>query len=120
MMKLRIDFTETIAEQIDEGVLYVSMEFGTAIHLCPCGCKERVVTPFSPAGWKLSYDGEGVSLRPSIGNWSSNCKTHYWIINSEIRMAERWSDKEIRQGRKADRLDMKHFFKKKKRNKRKK
>ena len=38
---------------------------------CCCGCGEEVVTPFSPAQWQMSFDGEAVSLHPSIGNW--NC-----------------------------------------------
>lgn len=118
-MKLRIEFVETIPEKIEESILYVSMEFGTAIHLCPCGCKERVVTPFSPLGWKLSYDGEGVSLTPSIGNWSSKCKTHYWIINSEIRMAERWHKVDKRKVRKLDKSDTVRNLTKAKNNNRK-
>lgn len=119
MTKLENKFVENIPAELKQGVLYVSMEFGTVIHLCPCGCGERVVTPLTPGGWKLNYDGEGISLRPSIGNWSAECKSHYWIINNEIHMAERWTDYEIQAGRKSDASFLKRYFKRKKESKRK-
>ncbi|WP_245801874.1 DUF6527 family protein [Chitinophaga sancti] len=37
--------------------------------------------------FKLTYDGETVSLHPSIGNWQFNCKSHYWINKDVIRFA---------------------------------
>jgi len=34
-----------------------------------------VVTPLSPTGWSLIFDGETVSLYPSIGNWNFPCRS---------------------------------------------
>jgi hypothetical protein len=67
-------FVEDIPETLDPGVLYVSMRYATAVHLCCCGCEREVVTPFSPAQWKMTFDGEGVSLHPSIGSWALPCR----------------------------------------------
>lgn len=120
MMKLETKFIEIIPEDLEKEVLYISMEFGTAIHLCPCGCGERVVTPFSPAGWKLIYDGENLTLRPSIENWSSKCKSHYWITDNKIVFAEEWAAGEIKKGRKRDNSLLKRFFNTKKNEKRNK
>jgi hypothetical protein len=71
------------------------MEFGSATHLCCCGCGEEVVTPFTPTDWKLTYDGETVSLWPSIGNWNLACRSHYTVSGDRIIEAASWSDDRI-------------------------
>ena len=88
-------FVDYIPEQLEEGVLYIAMEFATASHLCSCGCKQEVVTPLAPTEWKLIYDGESVTLYPSIGNWSFTCRSHYWIRRGRIVPAPNWSEEEI-------------------------
>ena len=45
----RHEFVEHIPEHVAEGVLYVSVRFGTVVHRCACGCGEEVVTPLGPA-----------------------------------------------------------------------
>lgn len=90
------------SDQLEKGVLYISMEYGTAVHKCMCGCGQKVVTPFSPTDWKLTYDGESVSLYPSIGNWNFECQSHYWVKNGRIVIAESWSDFQIEKNRKKD------------------
>ena len=95
-MKLSHKFVEFVPEKLEKGVLYISITYGTASHLCCCGCGREVVTPIARNGWKLTYDGETVSLSPSIGNWNLPCKTHYWISESRIEWAEDWEDYEAR------------------------
>jgi len=80
-------FVEYIPMTLEEGVLYVSMEVGTVIHKCVCGCGREVVTPLSPTDWNLTFDGESISLYPSIGNWNFECKSHYWIQNNKVKWA---------------------------------
>ncbi|WP_442978870.1 DUF6527 family protein, partial [Salmonella enterica] len=63
--KLEHRFIRSIPRELDVGVIYISMEYATAVHCCCCGCGEQVVTPFSPTDWKMIYDGESVSLMPS-------------------------------------------------------
>ena len=94
-MRLRPEFVEHIPEQLDDGVLYVSIRFGTVVHRCACGCGEEVVTPLSPAEWKITYDGRTVSLAPSIGNWSFPCRSHYWIDEGIVRWAHGFSEAEV-------------------------
>lgn len=77
-------FVTNVPRTLEAGVLYVSMEFGTAVHACCCGCGEQVVTPLAPKDWSLLYDGEAVSLWPSIGNWNMACRSHYIIQRNEI------------------------------------
>jgi hypothetical protein len=109
-------FVEQIPRELEDGILYISMEFGSAMHKCICGCGYVVVTPFSPTDWRLIYNGETVSLEPSIGNWSSECKSHYFITNNKVRMSRLFNEKEIKEVRKIDRQNKK----KKKKERRKK
>ena len=96
-------FVNYVPERLDDGVLYVSIEYATVVHRCLCGCGEEIVTPLTPTDWELSFDGESISLVPSIGNWNLPCRSHYWIAKNRVRWAGRWSQSEIDQGRRLDR-----------------
>jgi hypothetical protein len=101
--RLRHEFVEHLPEELEEGILYLALRYGTVAHKCFCGCRSEVVTPLSPTDWKLIYDGESVSLDPSIGNWSLPCRSHYWIKKSNVIWEKAWSPGEIAAGRAADR-----------------
>ena len=98
-MKLRHEFVEYIPEDITEGILYISIPFGTMIHKCGCGCGEEVVTPLGPTEWKFTYNGKTISLHPSIGNWSFRCRSHYWIDKSQVRWARSFTKEEVLEAR---------------------
>jgi len=95
IVKFQIEFVESVPEILKEQTLYISIPFTTAIHLCPCGCREEVVTKIAPHRWHMTYDGETVSLYPSIGNWSLPCESHYWIKKNSIIWAGKWSKEKI-------------------------
>lgn len=98
-MILQHKFVTNIPDQLEYGVLYISIEHCTAIHKCICGCGNEVVTPFSPTGWNLTFNGKTISLNPSIGNWNFECKSHYWITKSKIKFAWVQSNRETRRSR---------------------
>lgn len=102
-------FVEFIPENVEEGSLYISEIYKTAIHKCCCGCGEEVVTPLTPADWQLTLDGTLVSLFPSIGNWSYPCKSHYWIVRNKVEWAARMSPKEIQFVQERDRRDKQQY-----------
>ncbi|MDA8128424.1 MAG: DUF6527 family protein [Betaproteobacteria bacterium] len=102
--RLSHEFVEFIPEQLQEGVLYLSTTYATAAHLCFCGCGREVVTPLSPTDWKLTFNGETVSLSPSIGNWSFPCRSHYWIEDNCVHWCGEMPQKAIDAGRVRDRL----------------
>ncbi len=95
MKTIKHRFVEFIPEALENGILYISVEYATALHKCACGCGREVVTPLSPKDWKMIFDGKTVSLYPSIGNWQFPCRSHYWIENSKIVDADRWAFKTI-------------------------
>jgi hypothetical protein len=78
-------FVQLVPEKLQEGVLYVSIEYSTVVHKCMCGCGKEVATPLSPTDWCLTFDGDSVSLDPSVGNWSFPCRSHYWIRNNQVQ-----------------------------------
>jgi hypothetical protein len=93
------EFVEFIPEDVQEGTLYISKTYGTAAHKCCCGCGREVVTPLSPTGWRLTFDGTYFSLYPSIGNWTLPCQSHYFITKSKVVWAPRWTKAQIARGR---------------------
>lgn len=100
--RLKHSFVTSIPDQIDPGILYISTDFATMMHLCACGCGREVVTPLSPKDWRITYDGRSVSVHPSVGSWSLPCRSHYVIKKGNIRWAGDWSDEQIDKGRRAD------------------
>lgn len=102
MTGLRHEFVEFIPDELASNTIYISIAFATVAHRCCCGCGNEVVTPLSPVDWQLTFDGETVSLYPSIGNWSFPCQSHYWIVRNGIRRAEQWSEERIAVGRARD------------------
>ncbi len=107
---LKHQFVEFMPEIIEEGILYVSMEYATAIHMCCCGCGNKVVTPLSPTDWKLTYDGRAITLDPSIGNWGFACRSHYWIKGDRVRWSGQWDREEVEAGRRHDRFSKERYF----------
>lgn len=108
--RLEHRFVENIPDLLDSGVLYVSMEYATAAHSCCCGCGEEVITPFSPTDWKMTFDGETITLWPSIGNWSFPCRSHYIIKQGKAIEALPWSADQVSEGRQRDRNVKRKFF----------
>jgi hypothetical protein len=95
-------FVDFIPERLEEGVLYVSIEYTTVAHLCCCGCGQEVSITLGPTDWRLVFDGKTVSLEPSIGSWSLPCQSHYFITRNRIVWARQWSRAEIDAGRRYD------------------
>ena len=50
MMIMTHEFVEHMPENLDEGIIYVSIPFETVIHKCACGCGAEVVTPLESSG----------------------------------------------------------------------
>jgi len=103
-------FVDEIPANLDEGHLYVSIRYRTAAHLCACGCGLKVVTPIKPPKWHLTYDGETVSLWPSVGRWQLPCRSHYVIRRNRVVWAKPWSEKRIQLGRLEDAEDVRDYY----------
>lgn len=108
--QLQHRFVEHIPERLEPGILYVSVEYATSAHSCCCGCGEEVVTPFTPTDWKMTFDGETISLRPSIGNWTLQCQSHYVIDRGKVIEAAPWSAEQIEAERRRDHAAKARFY----------
>ena len=108
--RLEHRFVHHIPERLEPGVLYISMEFATAVHQCCCGCGEEVVTPFTPTDWKMTFDGDTISLRPSVGNWNIPCRSHYVIERNRVIEALPWTDIEVTNERRRDKRAKAQFY----------
>lgn len=112
-MKLQhytFQFVEFMPAVLDEGALYVSMAYATASHLCFCGCGMKVVTPLSPTDWRLTFNGDTVSLDPSIGNWSYPCQSHYILRSNRVIWAGSMSAAQIRGVRISDAQEKMRYY----------
>jgi hypothetical protein len=108
--QIAFEFVDVVPPSREEGKLYISIKYRTAVHNCFCGCGMKVVTPIRPTGWQLTYDGDTVTLSPSIGNWSFECRSHYWIRRSQAIPAGTMSKKDIDAGRRCDRAAKDTYF----------
>jgi hypothetical protein len=109
-ISIDFEFVRTIPDNLEDKKLYISIEYATVVHKCCCGCGNEVVTPLSPTDWKLTYNGESVSLFPSIGNWGFDCQSHYWIENSAVKWAAQWTPEQIQAGRESDRRQKEQYY----------
>ena len=104
------EFVDFIPRTLERNILYVSMEHATVSHSCFCGCGAEVVTPLSPVNWQLMFDGETVSLSPSVGSWHLPCQSHYWIRKSKVVWAGKMSKEQIAEVKRRDAADaLRHF-----------
>jgi hypothetical protein len=103
-------FVRSVPREVVPGILYVSMDYATAVHSCCCGCGEQVVTPLSPTDWKMIYDGASVSLTPSIGNWQLSCRSHYVIRQGRVIEAEPWGATQVAAEHRRDKAAKARFY----------
>jgi hypothetical protein len=109
-MTLKHKFVKHIPDCLETGMIYVSIDYATVVHKCCCGCGNEVITPLSPTDWKLVFDGQSISLNPSIGNWSFACQSHYWIKSNKVKWDQKLSQEKINAGRSRDEFAKKRYF----------
>lgn len=87
--KFKVEIVDKIPSNLKDGILYVCISCNVIVHRCACGCGERTVTPIDKKyGWKMIYDGQSITLRPSIGNFSIPCQSHYYITENKVEWLE--------------------------------
>ena len=87
---------------LEEGKVYVSIVHTLTEHLCACGCGEEISLRISPSDWDITYDGETISIWPSIGNWQLPCRSHYFITENRTEEAGPWNETRIQEERQQD------------------
>jgi hypothetical protein len=108
--RFRHEFVDSFPSPLADGTLYVSIMFASAAHNCACGCGRQVITPLSPTDWRMTYDGESVSLDPSIGNWSFQCRSHYYITRDRVKWSGEFSPEQVALVRELDRRAKSSYY----------
>lgn len=84
----RTELCQHIPEKLEPGVIYVSGEFGSIQHLCPCGCGTPInigTKPHWPTGFDYKVnDDNTVTVSPSLLNKGCPNQAHYFITNNRI------------------------------------
>jgi hypothetical protein len=86
---ISVIYVDTIPDDKDmsEATLYVSEKYGSASHLCLCGCGNGTYTGLKhdifPNQWELVKEPDGtVSIIGSIWNKCFPCNSHYIITKN--------------------------------------
>jgi hypothetical protein len=109
-IRFKHEVVDVIPESLEANVLYVTNESDVAGHLCACGCGREVITPLSPTDWSITVERRGVTVTPSIGNWSFPCRSHYFIWGGAVVWARDMSEKAIAAGRSRDRARKQRYY----------
>lgn len=99
----RVQWVDDMPEAIEPGYLYISTKHRLMEHKCACGCGTEVSLPLSRSDWRIKYDGDTISICPSIGNWRLPCGSHYVIKENRTIWCPAWTDDQIAKGRRRDR-----------------
>jgi hypothetical protein len=108
--KIQLRHVEFIPKTLDEGILYVSIHFKVAAHICPCGCGTKIITPLGPCEWSFTEKKGEPTLYPSVGNWQIPCRSHYWIKNGHIEWSYLWTDEQIKAGRSKEQASCELYY----------
>ncbi|APZ33042.1 hypothetical protein BOH66_01070 [Microbacterium aurum] len=106
---------EFIPLTLEPRILYVTDTYRTSAHLCACGCGTKVFLPLSPVEWTVRHDPEGVTVRPSVGNWEFPCRSHYFITGGVVQWARSWDQDRVEYARRSDEQDLDAYFRGRKR-----
>lgn len=90
---------DSMPKNLEPNILYYSERFGTASHLCACGCGAKIRTPIDVNEWSIIKTEQGPTLHPSVGNWQQKCRSHYLIRRGKIIWCGNWTDEQISRGR---------------------
>src|SRR3974390_696300 len=85
IVQLRYEFVESTPETLPPGTMYVSTRYRAIVHLCLCGCGEKVLLNLDPSAWSFTFDGRSLSIWASIGNVGIPCRSHYIIERNRVR-----------------------------------
>jgi hypothetical protein len=96
---ITVQNVEFMPKQLEPGILYVSQKYGTAAHLCACGCGEKIRTPLGPTEWAVTGSASCPNMWPSVGNWQKACRSHYVIKDGKIIWYGTWTLAQIAAGR---------------------
>lgn len=82
MIEFKIELVKYMPQKKEPDTLYISNEYETSYHVCPCGCKSDIYIPFNKGEWVLTEKQGKYSFTPSMLN--RGCKAHYYITDNKV------------------------------------
>jgi hypothetical protein len=79
-------FVDSAPEQLEPGKIYISTKYRAIVHLCLCGCNEKVLLKLDPDPdyWSFTFDGRTISIHDSVGNVGLPCRSHYFVRRNRV------------------------------------
>jgi Family of unknown function (DUF6527) len=77
-------FVDSTPETLQPETMYISTKYRAIVHLCLCGCGEKVLLNLDPEGWSVTFDGLSISIHDSIGNVGLPCRSHYIVRKNRV------------------------------------
>lgn len=78
-------FADSAPATLELGVMYISTKYRAIVHLCLCGCGEKVLLNLDPKGWSFTFDGRSISIHDSVGNVALPCRSHYIVRKNHVQ-----------------------------------
>lgn len=82
--EIEFEFVDSAPDQLQPGTLYISTKYRAIVHLCLCGCGEKVLLKLDPDEWSFTFDGRHISVHDSIGNVGLPCRSHYIVRRNRV------------------------------------
>jgi hypothetical protein len=86
------EFVDSTPAQLLPATIYVSIKYRLIVHLCLCGCGEKVTLNLAPDAWNFTFDGKTLSIHDSVLNIGMPCQSHYIVEQSRVHWLERVTD----------------------------
>ena len=85
--QVNYEFVDSAPQTLRVGTIYISIKYRAIVHLCLCGCNEKVLLKLDPATdcWSFTFDGRSISVHPSVGNVGLPCRSHYMIQRNRVK-----------------------------------
>jgi hypothetical protein len=85
--EVQYTFVDSAPERLLPGTLYISLKYRAIVHLCLCGCNEKVLLRLDPSPdcWSFTFDGKSISIHDSVGNVGIPCRSHYIIKRNKVQ-----------------------------------
>jgi hypothetical protein len=77
-------FVDSTPESLQPETMYISTKYRAIVHLCLCGCGEKVLLNLDPHAWNFTFDGRSISIHESIGNVGLPCRSHYIVRRNRV------------------------------------
>jgi len=77
-------FVDSAPAVLEPAKIYISTKYRAIIHLCLCGCGEKVLLNLDPDGWSFTFDGRSISIHDSVGNVGIPCRSHYLVRRNRV------------------------------------